>query len=218
MNNIKDYRSKELLWYIIAQILLVIVFQNSDILKLDFDKMIELATAIVSSTLTSSVIGVMSFVFDSIFSDELKSKLLYFGFKRPGECVFENIKNKHCDFRYTKERAMDAYKEIYENMPNDKKRKKAYQNDQWYKIFSKHQDFIMVSNSHRDYLLCRDIYFATIMVVVFYVLISILLVKVTFSWKLLVFEFVLLLVSNFATRQRGKRFVSNVIARDLQSK
>lgn len=218
MNNIKDYRSKELLWYIIAQVLLVIIFQNSNILKLDSDKLKELMMATVSSTLFSSVIGVISFVFNSMFSDELKYKLLYFGSNRPGECVFENIKNNHSDFRYTKERAMDAYKEIYENMPNDKKLKKAYQNDQWYKIFSKHQDFITVSNSHRDYLLCRDIYFATIMVIFFYILISILLVEVTFSWKLLVFEFVLLLVSNVATRQRGKRFVSNVIARDLQNK
>lgn len=218
MNNIKDYRSKELLWYIIAQIILVIIFQNSDILKLDSNKWKEMLAATVSSTLFSSVVGVISFVFDAMFSDELKYKLLYFGFRRPGECVFENIKNNHSDFRYTKERALEMYKEIYENMPDEKKAKNAYQNDQWYKIFSKHQDFITVSNSHRDYLLCRDIYFATIMVVVFYILIAALLVEVIFSWRFLVFEFVLLLVSNVATRQRGKRFVSNVIARDLQNK
>ena len=76
----------------------------------------------------------------------------------------------------------------------------------------------MIFNSHRDYLLCRDIYFATIIIVVFYALITFLLKVITFSWQLLVLEAVFLICSNAAARQRGKRFVDNVIAYDLQEK
>lgn len=218
MSNIKDYRNKELLWFIIAQIFIIVIFQNPDILNFNFNEWQETLIRIVSSTVFSSIIGVFSFVFDAMFSDELKYKWLYFGMRRPGEMVFESIKNNHNDFRYTKEKALEAYKEIYENMPKSKADQKAYENDQWYQIYSKHRNVSMIFNSHRDYLLCRDIYFATIVIIIFYVLLSILLNGVTLSWRLLILEGALLMASNIASRQRGKRFVANVIAYDLQEK
>lgn len=217
-NNIKDYRNKELLWYIIAQIFIIVIFQNPNILNFDLNEWQEILIKVITSTVFSSIVGVLSFVFDAMFGDELKYRLLYFWMRRPGEKVFENIKNKHSDYRYTKEKALEDYKDIYENMPESKSNKKAYENDQWYQIYSKHRNVPMVFHSHRDYLLCRDIYFATIIIVVFYALFTFLLKVITFSWHLLVLEAVFLICSNVAARQRGNRFVSNVIAYDLQEK
>lgn len=216
--NIKDYRSKGLLWYIIAQIFIIVIFQNPNILKSNFNEWQKILFNIITSTVFSSVVGVLSFVFDAMFGDELKYKLLYFGTKRPGEEVFNNIKIKHSDFRYTKEKALKKYKEIYDNMPESKTDREAYENDQWYQIYTIHRNDPMIFNSHRDYLLCRDIYFATIITVILYILLVFLLNDISFSWKLLVLEAMFLISSNIATRQRGKRFVANVIAIDLQEK
>lgn len=216
MSDIKNYKSKELLWFIIGQIFTVIVFQTPEILNFNFTEWQIVMVKIITSTVFSSVIGVYSFVFDAMFSDELKYKILYFGMSRPGEIIFSKINDKHKDFRYTKENAMRKYKEIYDNMPVVKSDKKAYENDQWYQIYRKHSNEPMVYFSHRDYLLCRDIHFATIIIVAFYVLLTYLLSSVNLSWRLLLFELVLLIVSNIATRKRAERFVDNVIAYDLQ--
>lgn len=217
-NNIKDYRNKELLWYIIAQIFIIVIFQNPNILNFDLNEWQEMLIKIITSTVFSSIVGVLAFVFDAMFGDELKYKLLYFGMRRPGEKIFENIKNKHSDFRYTKEKALEEYKDIYENMPESKAKKYAYENDQWYQIYAKHRNVPMIFVSHRDYLLCRDIYFATIIIIVFYALIAFLLKTIPFSKQLLALEAVFLICSNIAARQRGKRYVANVIAYDLQEK
>lgn len=215
-NNIKDYRNKELLWYIIAQIFIIVIFQNPNVLSFDLNEWQEILIKVITSTVFSSIVGVLSFIFDAMFGDELKYRLLYFWMRRPGEKVFENIKHKHSDFRYTKEKALEKYKEIYDNMPESKANKKAYENDQWYQIYASHRNVSVIYNSHRDYLLCRDIYFATIIIVAFYALSTFLIKAITFSWQLLVLEVVLLICSNVAARQRGKKFVANVIAYDLQ--
>lgn len=218
MSNIKDYKNKELLWYIIAQIFIIVIFQNPDILNFNLTEWQSILIKVITSTVFSSIIGVFSFVFDAMFGDKFKNIFLYFGMRRPGEMIFENIKNKHGDFRYTKEKALETYKDIYSHMPDSKTDRKAYENDQWYQIYNEHRNIPMIFNSHRDYLLCRDIYFSTIIIVVLYILISVLLKSVLFSWRLLVIEVVLLVCSNIAARQRGTRFVSNVIAYDLQEK
>ena len=114
-NNIKDYRNKELLWYIVAQIFIIAIFQNPSLLNFNLKDWQETIIKVITSTMFSSIIGVLSFVFDAMFGDELKYKLLYFGMSRPGEEVFENIKNEHSDFRYTKEKALEVYKEIYDS-------------------------------------------------------------------------------------------------------
>lgn len=215
MSNIKDYRNKELIAYIIAQVLIIILFHNPEILKFDVDDWQKTLFDVISSAIFSSVIGVFSFVFDAMFGEKIKHKLLYFGTKRPGEVIFKNIETNHKDYRYTQEKALEKYHNIYENMPKAKKDKSSYQNDQWYQLYSKHRNVPIIFNSHRDYLLCRDIYFATILVSVFYIFI-IFLNNISISWNFIILELALLIVSNIATRQRAKRFVGNVIAYDLQ--
>lgn len=217
-NNIKDYRNKELLWYMVAQIFIIVIFQNPCLLKFNLNDWQETTIKVITSTVFSSIISVLSFVFDAMFSDELKYKLLYFGMSRPGETIFEDIKNRHSDFRYTKEKALQVYKEIYDNLPESQINKKMYENNKWYQIYANHRNVPMIFNSHREYLLCRDIYFATIIIIAFYVLITALINDISFSWKLLVLETAFLICSNIAARQRGKKFVANVIAYDLQEK
>ena len=216
MNNIKDYRNKELLWYIIAQIVLIVIFQNPGVFYFDLANWQETLIRILTSTVFSSAIGVFAFIFDSMFGDSLKRNLLYFGKRSPGEKVFEDIKDKNFDYRYTKERALEKYRDVYKNMPDSKTEKKVYENDKWYQIYAQYRNVPMIYNSHRDFLLCRDIYFSTIVINVLYGLMIVLLKDVTFVWQYFVLEIVFLLCSNIATRQKGEKFVKNVIAYDLQ--
>ena len=216
MKDIKDYRGKELLGYTVVQIIIIVLFQNPQILSVDYLELQKNILPLVTSTIFSSVICVMTFIFDSIFSDNLKYLLIYFGKARPGELIFSKIKSHHTDFRYTQGNALEKYKEIYDNMPQDRKQRRSYENDQWYKIYTKHRGSSMILGSHRDYLLCRDIYFSTLIMILLYSFTTILLKNISFSWKLIVFELVLMFFINIATRQRAKRFVDNVIALDLQ--
>ena len=101
-------------------------------------------------------------------------------------------------------------------MPQDRKQRRLYENDQWYKIYTKYKNSSMILSSHRDYLLCRDIYFATLIMILLYGFTTMLLKNISFSWQLIVFEVVLMFFINIATRQRANRFVDNVITLDLQ--
>lgn len=216
MKNIKDYRSKELLWYTILQIIIIVIFQYPEVFN---PKTVELQTAltkILSSTVFSSVICVFSFILDSVLNDNMKCWLIYFGQGRPGEKIFSNIKSAHVDVRYTKESAIEKYKDIYNRMPEDSKKRRIFENAEWYKIYSKYKTSHMILISHRDYLLCRDIYSSTVMMVGLYLLVTVLLNVTNICWGLILFELLPLCLVNIATRQRAKRFVENVIAQDLQ--
>ena len=72
-NNIKDYRNKELLWYIIAQIFIIVIFQNPNILNFDLNEWQEILIKVITSTVFSSIVGVLSFVFDAMFGDEQRT-------------------------------------------------------------------------------------------------------------------------------------------------
>lgn len=217
MKNIKDYRGKELLWFIVAQLVFVIVFQNPDIFWINQTNWQDCLLGILPSTIVFSFIGVVAFILDSLFSNKVKYRFLYFWGRMPGEKVFTNIKNKTVDMRITKAVAEDKYKNIYANMPDSKQERYLYENAKWYEIYSKHRDTDMMYFSHRDYLLCRDIYFATIIIVIFYLLTTLLISSICLCWTTVIFEAIVLIISNVATRQRASRFVLNVIAYDLNN-
>lgn len=216
MNDIKSYREKELKMYIIACIfVLICITQDFSLDKAEVDLIINISK-VLNTVLASSSIFIFVFISDSLFSSDIKQKIVtLFGIiKMPGNVIFDQIKDKCKDDRFTKEEVMIVYKNIYDDMPSDKKESNKYQNSKWYKIYSKHRDVSIVFISNRDYLLCRDMVFATIMLSFLY-LIGTALDLFDFSITYLGFLGIMIVINIYATHLKARRFAYNVIAYDI---
>lgn len=217
MNNIKDYREKEQKMYIIANIFVLILlsdstdFFNFQILWIDaFVKLVDIS-------LLSSTIYIFAFLADALFSSSIKMKMLYFWGHLPGETIFSTLKRNNTDLRFSTEHLLEKYKKIYDSMPTDKRKKYRYENDHWYRIYNRYRDIPMIFVSNRDYLLCRDLYISTIIIVICYV-ISCSILSV-FYWNIEsgVYLFCMLLITNISAHIKGRRFAINVVAYDLHT-
>ena len=94
MENIKDYREKELKAYIIANILVILLFLN--IFKLEGEVLSSgNISNILSSFVVSSCIFIFSFISDSAIGNKLKDRLVYLWSEYPGEKVFTSIAKKY---------------------------------------------------------------------------------------------------------------------------
>ncbi len=217
MNNLKSYRENELKWYVLAYVFLVILVCYPNAVKdLEGDWATKLEQ-LLSSALLSGIICTLTFVFNSIFSSQAKDFLLYFHiFKTPGSTIFSRIQQDSLhDPRVNTSNARFHYQEIIANIPTSKK-KEPYENSKWYAIYSKHRADDRVAATHRDFLLCRDLYITTVsLAVLTLAMISISLLP--FSWILIGYLLIMLFVTNLSARNKAHRFVNTVIAVDLAS-
>ncbi|TDW13225.1 hypothetical protein EDD63_14319 [Breznakia blatticola] len=164
--NIKDYREKELKMFVLACILLFVSLTQSFLLN---DVVVlEVFIKILNTSIISSSIYLMSFVADSLLTSQFKENLIYiFGlYTKPGSEIFTKIEENNNDNRISTKKALKYYKKIYEDMPNADKNKKDYQNSCWYSIYSNYRNVKMIEISHRDFLLCRDIFCMTFILIV----------------------------------------------------
>lgn len=216
----KSYRENELKHYVIAVILMYFVVVNgiTTFIKIDDTNTIKFIAEIFEIAIISSSIYAFVFVLDSIYSGELKRKLVFIWMREPGMVIFEKIKKSTKDMRFAKTDVDVYYKNIYDNMPEDKKGKKIYQNQQWYSIYHNYKEVEMVVTSAKDYRLCRDIYIATINIIMVYLFLCFTSDIVMFNCKYITFLFFLLFCTNIATRNKGKKWVYNVVAYDLTNK
>lgn len=224
MNNIKDYRNKELKLYMIANVLIILatsenisyneITGNTDYIK----KIIEL----LNISLISGFMSIITFLLDSLYSSNIKSKLLnlFDIIPEPGERIFSNIfSNKYKDHRIDINDARIEYNDIKVGMQSlIKKEKKIYENTQWYKIYHKYRNQDMIFISNKDYLLCRDIYIATINIIILYLLFSKIFKIINFSNIYFISILILAVISNISAHGKSKRKVYNVIAYDLSEK
>ena len=86
---------------------------------------------------------------DSLFSEGMKNKIIYFWGHLPGETVFSRMKEKVKDIRFTQEQVLERYKSIYDNMPNQRDHKYRYENSAWYKIYNRYRDNKIVYVANR---------------------------------------------------------------------
>lgn len=222
MKDIKDYRDKELRYLLIANAILFIFCTKyvgqleSFNLERDYIKFI---ADIVGTTLVSGVISLIAYIFDSIYSSGLKDILLGFGlFKKPGCTIFTRISdNKIKDDRFTNAQVKEKYQTILHGLPSDKKEKLKYENSAWYLIYNKYRESTMIQVSQRDFLLCRDLYIATITFLILY-LIGLLSGLASFSIVYILYLIILCCILNIAAHIKASRFVSNAIAIDIATK
>jgi hypothetical protein len=215
MRNLKNYRNKELTYYIIANI--AVLFLLSDFFHLfqseDNIHITEIISNFLNISIIFSIIYIFTFIADSLFSSELKMWLI--GGHSPGEKIFSKIQKGTFDKRFNCEEAQKIYSDIYELLPKEKKDKFVYENAEWYKIYNKYRDVKMIMISNRDFLLCRDIYFSTIVNIIIYLCLTFIFKAIVFDWRYIGYLFVMLILSNLGTRNKGNRFVSNVITFDI---
>lgn len=217
MNSIKDYRNKELVAYIIANALVLLIILNI----LDLKEMLlssENISKIINSFLITSCLSVFAYLGDSVLSGDIKDRLVDLWRGRPGGKIFTKMKDNNKDIRFTNEQVLEKYTEVYSNLPTTPKERYQYENSRWYSIYHRYQKVEKIYNANRDYLLCRDMHIATYVMTVLYIAIGLLSSAVDVTWQCVLYEVGFLIVTNIAARQKAKRLVYNVIAYDLQQK
>lgn len=179
----------------------------------------EIFVSTVLLAITSSFILVV----ECLFTNELKDKLSYlfsfFGLlKLPGYTIFSKIKKRDNDNRFSHKHLMSKYPELYQNLPKEKKARERYENEQWYVIYSKNRDVPMVYNSQRDWLLCRDIYVSTLVIIGLYVVVVTIVGFTEINYPYLFFLIIMAVITNFGANRKANRFAYNVIAYDVSKR
>ena len=143
-NNLKDYREKELKNYVIGNALIIIVLLGifNTLLDVKMDEstnniLLTLSSEIISAGIFSSILCAYVFILDAIIPGNWKDLICNLCRPLPGEIIFEEIREKANDKRFTKEKALQKYSNIYEIIDNliGKEKRKA-SNDAWYSIVS----------------------------------------------------------------------------------
>lgn len=220
MDDIKNYRDKELKLYALANIFVIIYIEKIITIEglIDSnDKLMTLLVTVINSALFLSILYIFVLLFDSIFSANMKTRIIYFWGHLPGETVFSRMKNKVNDIRFTRNQVLEQYKIIYENMPILRTDRYKYENSVWYGIYNKYRENKMVYNSNRDYLICRDMVSSTVVILILYTIFSVVMELIPFKMECIIYLLVMYLVTNIAARVKGKRMVNNVIICDLQN-
>jgi len=215
MANLKDYRDKELRYYIIANIAVLLLLLDFFHLSQSENNIYitELISKFFNVSIISSIIYILTFIADGLFSSELKIWLI--GGHAPGEKIFSKIQNGSFDKRFTCEEAQKIYSKIYESLPKERKEKFFYENAEWYKIYNKYREVTMITVSNRDFLLCRDIYFSTIVNIFIYLSLIFVFKIIVLDWRYIGYLTMMLIFSNLGTRNKSRRLVNNVIALDI---
>lgn len=175
-NNLKDYREKELKNYVIGNALIIIVLLGifNTLLDVKMDEstnniLLTLSSEIISAGIFSSILYTYVFILDAIIPGNWKDSICNLCRPLPGEIIFEEIREKANDKRFTKEKALQKYANIYEIIDNliGKEKRKA-SNDAWYSIYLKYENKTKIFISQRDYLLCRDLCISTLYIGLLY--------------------------------------------------
>jgi len=219
MQDLKDYRDKELKSYVFANLVVLLYLEGCFNWLWSLDaKSVEILKLFIPFLAGLSVIYVYIFISDSLLPSDYKTKIVFWRSLQPGYKVFSNMAKGDLDGRFGLEQLLNKYATIYENMPVDKEQKSKYENQHWYKIYGKHRGNSMIEGSSKDYLLCRDLTSITVILSFFYLLLYCALLGHCVNCKFLILLIAEYLILIFASRKKAKRFVYNVIAVDINHK
>jgi len=219
MKDLKDYRQREQAMYVIANALLFLVVHNLIEIKAnmltDIDRIL---SQLFSSTVFSVIAFGFIFVVECLFTSNAKEKLLYlFGLlSLPGCTIFSDVKKNNKDERFSYQSLADKHPTIYSNLPEDKKLRKKYENEQWYLIYSKIRAAPMIHSSQRDSLMCRDIFISTMVMLIIYIIVVVVCL-VSFNVGYMLFLIAMLIITNIGANRKAVRFAYNVIAYDVST-
>ncbi|NLM71850.1 MAG: hypothetical protein GX181_07830 [Synergistaceae bacterium] len=214
----KDYRTNELKWYVWAYVLVLMSTSKPRIATCASDYQFQYFDMLLTSAFFAGAISALAFVFDSLYTERAKRTLLCFGvLPLPGETIFTRIsKEKIKDIRFDVNKAQIAYTDIIAGLPSSKKERERYENEKWYSLFRQYKDDPMVKGSHRDFLLSRDLFTATVTLLALTCL-GVLSKAVQLNWLPFAYLAVMLGLTGVASHFKASRFVNNVIVADLNA-
>lgn len=213
MSNLKDYRNNELKWFLLANVLLMIISSRLFVFGETIDSWIAGLSSVVDITVFSSAIYILTFVFDSVVASRVKVLLVYWWKKQPSCTIFSDMERKFEDNRFTLEAAKKKYAKIYEQIEG--KPKGFDQTPLWYEIYNRNRENTIVFGSNRDYLLLRDMHAQTIILTLVYLFLCGLLDVFVFSWKYVLYLLFMIVMLNISARVQGKRLMYNVLSVDM---
>ena len=218
MSNIKDYRNEELKIFVLANVLMLLCIEK----VITWDRLIggeaevlKLVLVLVDSTVLLAIWFSFVYLADALFPTNIKNKIVYLSSPLPGQTVFTRLSTQTDDERFTKEQIIEKYSDIINNFPQGKKERLDYENSKWYSIYNLYRDKTMVLVSNRDYLLCRDMTVSTVVICILYFVMVFAFHAFEFKVESLLYLLLIFILTNWATRQKGKRYVNNVIACDI---
>lgn len=224
MKNIKDYRENELRNYVIANLLITVIFTDTlNQVFLSDDSLTQSVIKTISFTFIASIIYIFVFILDGLIPSSYKDRLIFLRKNQlPGFSIFTDIKsNKISDIRFSKEKILKAHKEIYRELDSFQSRSeeiRKFENGKWYELYILNKESEMISTSQRDYLLTRDMYISTISIAILYVFFSQVADLVDFNGSVFLYFLVMIIVTNIVTRVKVRKFVLNVIALSIYKK
>ncbi len=215
----KSYREKELKWYIFAYLFLLVGVCSPELFSAENADLVNTIEKLFTSTLLAGVVCTLSFVFDCLYTVTAKEKVIFLGFtKMPGKTIFTRIsEGKLNDIRIDVNFAREQYKEIINSIPSNKKEREEYENFKWNSLSRNNEKDPRVKTSHRDFLLCRDLYTTTTTMFIL-TAVGMLFKMIQFSWIPLIYLIIMLMLTNIAAHFKAHRFVNNIIAADLSTK
>lgn len=220
VQNVKDYIDKELNKFVLANIIVVLFLAGQLDLLSDTKSISVFGISLANLGIVASPMYVYIFVLNYVYSPETKDKIVFWWGRMPGCTIFTDIRQGSIhDPRFTQETIIEKYKDIYNKITQyvyDGKIDKAhlYENESWYKIYSKYKNKGAVSDALCGQLLCRDMCVATFSMLMMLFVAWFLGYGYIFNYKCVIFLVVVYSISNAAARFRASRLVLNVIALD----
>lgn len=154
--------------------------------------------------LGTSIAPLLLFILNGLLSSHQKAVLVFWKLKDPlpGSEAFSKLSKNDSRIDRTK------LKEVYGTLPKNPEQ----QNKLWYKIYRKNCDEIVIRDSHRAFLLARDLTSLCILFVIFLGLPALIIGE----WPINLYYFIYLilqfLIIAIGGQNRGQRFVTNVLA------
>ncbi|MBX3253513.1 MAG: hypothetical protein KF862_05175 [Chitinophagaceae bacterium] len=154
--------------------------------------------------LGASIAPLLLFLLNGLLSSHQKAVLVFWKLKNPlpGSIAFSKLSKE--DTRIDREKL----KEIYGNLP----KKPSEQNKLWYKIYKKNSLDIVISESHRAYLLARDLTSLCFLFVIFIGFPTFIIANWPVNIYYLSFLLIQYVIVVIGAQNRGRRFVTNVLA------
>lgn len=222
VNTYKEYRNKELKYFIISEIGMFVLLNY----KNDFSQLLT-TNSFFTILISSPVLYFYCLILDVVVPRNLKNVFclyinkdnFYIFFQSPGRTIFTLLKeNKVKDIRIDKSKVQTKYSDIFELIKKCQTSKYEKQNSIWYQIKSdleKDGKNTKLETIEKEYLLFRDMLSMHIVLNLIYFTFHlfgiVIYVKASFTYI-----FVAYIILFLCVRSTSKKFVIEVIVQDLQ--
>ena len=213
MASLKDYRNQELKWFLLANILLMLITSKAFTFQWgDASALVEGIGATLNIAVFSTTIYVYTFIFDSLIPSSLKVFLVFLWKKKPSATIFTRVSKKCKDDRFTAEHAKKKYADIFQNIEANKG---CDETPMWYEIYNRHRNNSIVFGSNRDYLLLRDLHSQTLTLLIIYAILVRMTGIISFAREYVFYLVAMIIILNIGARVQGDRMVYTVLSVDL---